>query len=129
MLYYLQTTCVMIAMIHIWVQPYTDDLLNAFDGILLLALVLVVNTNTFTFLSSVTSTIVFILILFPLIFLYSKKLISYIMSRRLRQYEQLHGVDDEYYDDVSNYRNNKKVPYDYGYLIVRNNLLYFNAIV
>ena len=49
MLYYLQTACVIIAMFHMWVQPYTDDFLNAFDGISLLALVLVVNTNTFTF--------------------------------------------------------------------------------
>ena len=107
MLYYLQTACVIIAMFHMWVQPYTDDFLNAFDGISLLALVLVVNTNTFTFLSSATSAIVFILILFPLIVFCCKKLISYIMSRHQRQnkYEQLLGIDDDGID----YRNNKKV--------------------
>ena len=78
MLYYLQTACVMIAMFHIWIQPYTDNALNAFDGVVLLMLVLVVNANTFTFLSSATSVIVMILILFPLIafcFISGKKLI------------------------------------------------------
>ena len=138
MLYYLQTACVMIAMFHIWVQPYNDDFLNAFDGILLLALVLVVNTNTFTFLSSATSTIVFILILSPLILLCGKPLIllcgkklSYIMSRRQRQYEELRGIvvdrDDD--DDVRNNRNNERVRYDYGHLIVRHDLFYFDATV
>ena len=114
MLYYLQTACVIIAMIHIWVQPYTDNFLNAFDGIILLALGLVVNTNTFTFLSSTTSTIVLILILFPLILFCGKKLILYIMSRRQTQYEQLHGVvDDDDDDDDGSYRNNKKVHGDF----------------
>ena len=124
MLYYLQTACVIIAMFHMWVQPYTDDFLNAFDGISLLALVLVVNTNTFTFLSSDASTIVLILILFPLIVFCCKKLISFIMSRHQRQHEQLLGVDDGGID----YRNNKKVVllvYDHGHFIVSNSLVYY----
>ena len=67
MLYYLQTACVVIAMLHIWIQPYTDSFLNAFDGIVLLTIVLTVNANTFTFLSSATSVIIIVLILLPLI--------------------------------------------------------------
>ena len=128
MLYYLQTACVIIAMFHMWVQPYTDDFLNAYDGICLLVLVLVVNTNTFTFLSSDASTIVLILILFPLIVFCCKKLISYIMSRHQRQnkYEQLLGVDDVGID----YRNNKKVVLlvcDNDHFIVRNNVVHYSC--
>ena len=120
MLCFLQTACIMIAMFHIWVQPYTDDWLNAFDGIFLLTLVLVVNTNTFTFLSSVTSIIVIILVLFPLILLCSKKLLSYILSRHQKQYIQLTDIDD----DNWNYMNNRKVT---SYCIIMVWLLYNNV--
>ena len=120
MLCFLQTACIMIAMFHIWVQPYTDDWLNAFDGIFLLTLVLVVNTNTFTFLSSVTSIIVIILVLFPLILLCSKKFLSYILSRHQKQYIQLTDIDD----DNWNYMNNRKVT---SYCIIMVWLLYNNV--
>ena len=43
-LFYLQTACVVIALIHIWVQPYQSDLLNALDGVMLL---LMIQANTF----------------------------------------------------------------------------------
>ena len=109
MLYYLQTACVVIAMFHMWVQPYVNDFLNAFDGVILLALVLMVNTNTFTFLSSATSIIITILILFPLIALCltgSRRLISqYILSQRHQNYDLIDYVDSDN-DDNDDWDNN-----------------------
>ena len=67
MLFYLQTACIIIAMIHIWIQPYKNDLHNALDSIVLLTLVLVINVNTFTFLSSATVEIAIALVFIPLI--------------------------------------------------------------
>ena len=109
MLYYLQTACVVIAMFHMWVQPYVNDFLNAFDGVILLALVLMVNTNTFTFLSSATSIIITILILFPLITLCltgSRRLISqYILSQHHQNYDLIDYVDSDN-DDNDDWDNN-----------------------
>ena len=110
MLYFLQTACVVIAMFHIWIQPYTDDFLNAFDGIVLLTLVLIVHTNTLSFLSSATSVVIIILILLPLFALCltgSKKLVSYILSRRQQQYDLIDYVDNSYSDE-------KDDPMNYG---------------
>ena len=70
-LYYLQTACIIIAMIHGWVQPYKKKLVNGLDGAILLTLVLVVNLNTFSFLSSVSSELSVVLIIFPLLLLSS----------------------------------------------------------
>ena len=105
MLYYLQTTCVLITIFHMWIQPYTNDFLNAFDGVILLALVLMVNINTFSFLPSATSIIIIILILFPVIALClagSRRLISQCMlSRRHQNYDLIdyvHSNDDDNVD-------------------------------
>ena len=48
MLYYLQTACVVIAMLHISFQPYKSSFLNAFDEVVLLIIILMVNANTLT---------------------------------------------------------------------------------
>ena len=66
MLFYLQTTCVVIAMIHMWIQPYQNEFLNAFDGVLLLCIVLEVNINIFPFLKNLTTEVSIMTILFPL---------------------------------------------------------------
>ena len=105
MLYYLQTACVLIAIFHMWIQPYTNDFLSAFDGVILLALVLMVNINTFSFLPSATFIIIIILILFPVISLClagSRRLISQCMlSRRHQNYDLIdyvHSNDDDNVD-------------------------------
>ena len=104
MLYYLQTACVLIAMIHIWIQPYKDNFLNALDGVILLTLVLVVNVNTFAFLSSATPEIISILVVFPLLLFCItgiKKLIIYCRSRSRQldyDYDQLQGYEDDQND-------------------------------
>ena len=68
LLFYLQTTFVVIAIIHIWVQPYQSELLNALDGVILLLMVLVVNINTFAFLKDLTvEVITVVLVVFPLL--------------------------------------------------------------
>ena len=116
MLYFLQTACVIIAMFHIWVQPYTDDFLNAFDGVILLALVLIVHTNSLSFLPSATSVAVVILILLPLFALCltgSKKLISYILSRRQQQYDLIDYVDNSYSDEKDDSTNYGRYVYNY----------------
>ena len=68
-LYYLQTACIIIAMIHGWVQPYKKKLVNGLDEAILLTLVLVVNLNTFSFLSSISSQLSVVLIILPLLLL------------------------------------------------------------
>ena len=104
MLFYLQTACIVIALIHIWFQPYRDELLNALDSVMLLIMVLIVNINTFPFLHEVTTEISLILVMLPL-FLYCTIAIKktahtcfgkkYSLGRsHTRQYNQIHNVDN-----------------------------------
>ena len=65
-LYYLQTACVMIVLIHGWIQPYKYRLLNVLDTTILVIIVLVVNITTFRFTDPKTITILILLIMFPL---------------------------------------------------------------
>jgi len=96
MLFYLQTACIIIAMIHFWFQPYKNDLLNALDGIVLLMLVLVVNLNTFTFFSSATAEIAIILVLLPLfLFLFiafRQLIVNYMMNKKSYNQYQIHEI-------------------------------------
>ena len=89
MLFYLQTACIIIAMIHIWVQPYKDELLNSLDGVILLVMVLSVNINVFSFLQNLTTGLSIFLVIFPL-FLYSltgiKKVITSYFSCKSTDY-------------------------------------------
>ena len=68
MLFYLQTACIIIAMIHFWFQPYRNRFLNVLDGIFLLTLVLVVSLNAFSVtLSSAVEGLAIVLVLSPLL--------------------------------------------------------------
>ena len=67
MLAYLQTACVIMAMIHMWFQPYQNELLNGLDGVILLLIILEVNLNIFPFLKNVTTEIAIIIVIIPLI--------------------------------------------------------------
>ena len=104
MLFYLQTACIVIALIHIWFQPYRDELLNALDGVMLLIMVVIVNINTFTFLHEVTTEISLILVMLPL-FLYCtiavKKIVHTCFEKKHRmgrshahQYNQINNADN-----------------------------------
>ena len=65
MLFYLQTACLIIALIHAWIQPYQSDLLNALDGVILL---LMIQPTAALFNDSALSVTAVILLLLPLIF-------------------------------------------------------------
>ena len=80
-LYYLQTACIIIVSIHIWIQPYEIETLNVLDGIILLTIVLVINLNSFIFSRTTTITIVVIMVIFPLFYsclIYGRKIYSFI---------------------------------------------------
>jgi len=96
MLYYLQTACIVIAMIHGFVQPYKNSLVNGLDVVILLILVLVVNLNTFSLLSSMSSSdfLVFLVILpsFLFCFIVITKLLIRCYHRRKRTLQMYYPV-------------------------------------
>ena len=65
--YYLQTACVIIATIHIWIQPYKSTTLNAIDTTILLNMLLIVNLNSFNFSTSTSVGIIITLVIAPLL--------------------------------------------------------------
>jgi len=114
MLYCLQTACVVIAMIHIWIRPYKDGFLNGIDGMILLMLTLVVNINSFTFLSSATPGIISALVVFPLVICCItgiKKLVSYCKSKR-RELEYDFEEFDSYHEERIKNKRNKDMRYN-----------------
>ena len=66
-LYYLQTACIIIVMIHAWIKPYKSETLNIIDGEILLMLVFVANLNSFAFSRSLTIFLVVLAVSFPLV--------------------------------------------------------------
>ena len=123
MLFYLQTACVIFAMIHIWIQPYQNEFLNAFDGVMLLCLVLEVNINTFPFLNNMTTEISLVIILFPLIFLSAiimKKVIYFcFMKWCYYRYTPVNDfIDDERVSDV-----------DLRYVVMRFTFNYYHCLI
>ena len=80
-LYYLQTACIVIVSIHIWIRPYEIETLNVLDGIILLTIVLVINLNSYIFSRTTAITIVVIMVIFPMLYsclLYGRKIYSFI---------------------------------------------------
>ena len=67
-LYYLQIAAIIIVMIHIWIRPYKNDILNMLDGIILLTLVLIINLGSYTFKISTSTALVMVFVVFPLCF-------------------------------------------------------------
>ena len=68
-LYYLQTACIIIVMIHAWIKPYKSETLNIIDGEILLILVFVANLNSFTFSRPLTIFLVVLAASFPVVLL------------------------------------------------------------
>ena len=66
MLFCLQMAIVVIALIHMWAQPYKDKILNFFDGLLLNIMLVIANINIFTLLQSVAPGITIALLILPL---------------------------------------------------------------
>ena len=84
----LQTTCVIIAMIHGWVQPYKNNLLNGLDEVILLILVLVVNLNLCSSISFLPtnyfSVVLVILPLLLILFIALRKFLNHFFKRKKR---------------------------------------------
>ena len=76
MIYYLQTACVVITIIHILVQPYKNDTLNMLDTTILLNMLLIVNLNSFSFSTSTTAGITASLVIVPLLLIFAMKAIK-----------------------------------------------------
>ena len=66
-LYYLQTACIIIVMIHAWIKPYKSETLNIIDGEILLILVFVANLNSFAFSRPLTIFLIVLAVSFPLV--------------------------------------------------------------
>ena len=97
MLYGLQTACVIIAMIHVWVQPYKSSFLNGLDGVILLILVLVVNLNLFTLFSTNYFSVVLVMLPLLLVCLITiQKLFNHFFKRKrhLRLYDPVGAYDE-----------------------------------
>ena len=109
MLYGLQTVCVIIAMILIWLQPYKNTFLNGLDGMILLILVLVVNLNLFSLFSSFpTDYFSVVLVMLPLLLvclIIIRKLLNHLFNRKKRELH-LHNPIGAY--DESDDRINEK---------------------
>ena len=106
MLFYLQTTCVIIAIIHVWIQPYQNEYLNALDGVMLLFMVLEVSINAFPLLQYATTEISLLIVMLPPI-LFSMVIIRkvfhfYLMKWYRRHYDVIDGccMADERESDV-----------------------------
>ena len=75
-LYYLQTACIIIVTIHIWIKPYKNNILNVLDGEILLTMIFIINLNSFTFSRPTTISLVVLAMAFPLMlsgFVFVKK--------------------------------------------------------
>ena len=109
MLYGLQTVCVIIVMIHIWLQPYKNSFLNGLDAIILLILVLVINLNLFSLFSSFpTDYFSIVLVMLPLLLvclIAIRKLLNWFFKRKKREFH-LHNPVGAY--DKKDKRNNER---------------------
>ena len=93
--FYLQTACVVIAMIHALIQPYQSNSLNALDGAMLL---LMIQANAFIAVDDSTFIINgMIVILLPILlfstFIIRKAIISYKKKKRRYGYDCINNAD------------------------------------
>ena len=95
MLFYLQTTCIIIATIHLLLQPYKNRLLNIFDGIILQIMIVVVNISTFGFLQSATTEVALLLAVLPLTMLCIAGIVKKAMYSRRHTYVAITGQSDD----------------------------------
>ena len=88
--FYLLTTCVVITSVHIWIQPYQSNLLNALDGIMLL---LMIQVNGFAYVNGpLTISLELITILLPVILVCSVFITKGIHSCRKKEH-RYHNIN------------------------------------
>jgi len=101
MQFYLQTACVFIAIIHVWLQQYKKEFINSLDSVILLIMVLFVNVGTFEFLDPFVTEIILTLVIFPL-FIFTcvgvNKLIQrYVLKRKpSEEYSSVNRITEVY---------------------------------
>ena len=93
--FYLQTACVVIAIVHVLIQPYQSNSLNALDGAMLL---LMIQANAFIAVDDSTFIINgMIVILLPILlfstFVIRKAIVSYKKKKRRYGYDRINNAD------------------------------------
>ncbi|XP_065901653.1 uncharacterized protein [Dysidea avara] len=106
MLLILQTTCVIIAAIHMWFQPYKTKFLNLFDGMILILIVLIVNLNTFDLMSA-GNLPTLIMVVLPLIVLCIAGILRKVIHITSRQYVPINAESDDEEDPMRNIHNDR----------------------
>jgi len=92
-------------MIHIWVQPYEDEILNALDGLILLVMVLVVSVNIFPFLHKIATEISLVLVTLPLFLLCAVNIWKFRIIQSCvtkRKHDDYDLIDDDTIDNEAN---------------------------
>ena len=101
MLFYLLLTCVVIATVHMWLQPYKNKFLNIFDGLLLQLMLVAVIVSSFDFLQFATTELALVLVIFPLIVICIAAIIKKSLHYKRYQYFAINdGSDDDDDDDT-----------------------------
>ena len=93
MMLYLQITCLVIAAVHMWVQPYKNKIHNLFDGLILHVMLAVAVMSNYDFLDSVP---VIILVVFPILFLGAISIIKKIANWRRWHYFPIDENNDKF---------------------------------
>ncbi|XP_065892910.1 uncharacterized protein [Dysidea avara] len=96
MVFYLEITCVVIAAIHMCLQPYNNNFLNVFDGFILLLLVFIVMLSSYDFFQFSTTEIALVLVNIPVPVLCIAGAIKRALNWRRYHYV---AINDEYDDD------------------------------
>ena len=96
MLFCLQIVLVVIALIHMWAQPYKDKVLNFFDVLLLNIMSVIANINIYTLLQSVAPGITITLLVLPLFLccLAGIKLATHCFVRYFKKSNEYRQLDD-----------------------------------
>ena len=101
--FYLLAASIIIAGIHMWMQPYRRPLLNGLDGIVLLLMIL---ANSYVYMNNwLTTVLEIIALMLPLIFLLmvfiSKGILSCRKKERHHQYRYVNINNDDVDDKVA----------------------------
>ena len=96
--FYLQAASIIIAGIHIWIQPYRHPLLNGLDGIVLLLMIL---ANSYVYMNNwLTIVLEIITLMLPLIFFLVVFISKGICSCRKKEYHHRYRYVNINNDDV-----------------------------
>jgi len=107
MYFYLQTMCIVIAAIHMWIRPYKSASLNFFDELILQTMVVCVSINVFAFLQSVVTELVVVLVIFPLfvICIFGIRKVVYWYANRRKLHRKLYVKINENDEDLARFVN------------------------